>query len=227
MLTFLDNLMSLIAPHECLACGHEGGLFCSTCIELLPSEQPGCYRCGKFDRSSKTCSNCRRQSSLEHVYIRTSYELFGRELVRKLKFERGLAAANAAAQAMYQQFGDEFSEGPVFVPIPTASSRVRRRGYDQSVLIARQLAKLTGGSCIPALERLGQHRQTGSSRAERLTQLKDAFHARPKQLQGVSEAILVDEVLTTGATLETAADTLRQAGVTHISAVVFAKSEKD
>lgn len=225
MLTLLDTLTSFIAPHQCLGCGHDGDLLCAVCLPLLPELQPQCYRCRRTDGGNLTCKNCRRNSPLQHVWIGTTYDGIGEALMKKLKFERALAAANTITRSLADQFGTALPSHALLVPIPTATSRVRQRGYDQSVIIARKLARHTGLPCASLLSRYGQQRQTGSSRKQRLLQLEDAFRVRPKKLQDAKTVILVDDVLTTGATLEMAAKTLKQAGVKHISAITFARAE--
>jgi ComF family protein len=221
MLTFLDTVTGFIAPHECLGCGYEGDLLCKNCIQLLAQPVPRCYRCGRTDGGWQTCKGCRKHSPLENAVVATLYEGFAEALVRKLKFDRAYAAHTALARAM----APLISKDEVLVPIPTATNRVRQRGYDQSVLVANKLAAVTSSSCVPILERFGQQRQTGSGRKDRLTQLEGAFMVQSARLAGVDRVLLVDDVLTTGATFEVAAIALRRAGVRHVSALAFARAE--
>lgn len=223
MLQFLDQLLSYIAPHECITCGVEGDLLCVTCLPLIPDIQPQCYRCHRTDSANKTCKNCKRNSPLESVYIRSIYEGVAEELVKTLKFNRAIAAADTIATSLAAQFATELSQDSCIVPVPTASSRVRKRGYDQSLVIAKILAKKTKLPYESLLVRSGQSRQVDSSRSQRFSQLQHAFIA--KQMHKPREVILVDDVLTTGATLESAARALKAAGVKKIQAVVFARAE--
>ena len=221
MLTFLDTITGYIAPHECLACGHEGALLCDRCIQLLPDPVPRCYRCGRTDNGWKTCKTCRKQSPLEQVIVATMYEGFAEAVIRKLKFERAYAAHATIAAIM----APYVPVNTVLVPIPTATSRVRQRGYDQALLISNKLAQNTSSRSVIALDRYGQQRQTGSSRSNRLKQLSGAFQVHKDKLAKIESIILVDDVLTTGATLEAAAAIVKLAGVKHISAVAFARAE--
>ena len=225
MLTLLDKLMGGIAPHACLGCGIDGPLLCSACIMLLPDEMPKCYRCGGTTKKFATCASCRKSSPLDQVWIVTPYEAAGASLIKKLKFGRALAAAETAATAMAMQYGEQLPQGAILVPVPTATRRVRQRGYDQSVQIAKHLSNLTGLPCRRLLLRSGQQRQTGSTRTQRLAQLEDRFHLRAREAGSIEHAILIDDVLTTGATLEVAAKVLKRAGVGRVSAAVFARSE--
>ena len=110
------------------------------------------------------------------------------------------------------------------VPIPTATTRVRQRGYDQAKLLARAIARQTGLRYTNCLVRQGQAHQVGASRQARHNQLEGALRVK-KTVQGVC-IILVDDVTTTGATLEAAASVLRQAGAQQIEALTFAYKPK-
>jgi ComF family protein len=112
----------------------------------------------------------------------------------------------------------------VIVPVPTSTKRVRQRGYDQAVLLARRIAREINGSYVGTLERHGQQQQRNASRAQRLKQLQDAFViSHPDRIRG-KHVVLVDDVVTTGATLEAAAHALKAAGAGRVSAVVFAQA---
>ncbi len=224
ILTFLDSLTGLLAPHQCLACGAFGALLCSSCRELLPQAQPKCYRCGRTDQGYATCKTCRKSSALGSVYVCTEYEGFAEKIVRQMKFERAIEATRLIAKIAAIQFGSVLVDDVVIVPVPTATSRVRERGYDQAVVMAKHFSKHTGLPCANALRRLGQQRQTTSTRAQRLAQLDGAFEMKARKLKGVRHVLLIDDVLTTGATLETAARVLKQAGVRRVDGIVFAQA---
>ncbi|MDL2341577.1 MAG: phosphoribosyltransferase family protein [Patescibacteria group bacterium] len=112
----------------------------------------------------------------------------------------------------------------IVVPLPTATSRVRQRGYDQAALLARNYSKLTGLSCLPCLARVGQQHQRGASRQQRLEQLQRAYRVKRRFSLAGASVLLVDDVTTTGASLRAAADTLLRAGATQVSAIVFAQA---
>ncbi len=223
MLDFIDTLISYVAPHECLACGTEGQVLCSYCRQFLPDMPPGCYKCGAESASYAVCETCNEASGLQNVWVRTPYEGFAQELVQRLKFERAYSVSTTIAVSLLDSFAYLLPVGAVIVPIPTASSRVRARGYDQSVLIAKAFAKRVKLPYSTALSRIGQHRQTGNKRTHRLMQLEQVFEVKNHTLKN-KPIILIDDVLTTGATIESAASALRKAGFEHISAMTFARA---
>lgn len=156
----------------------------------------------------------------------TEYEDSAKKLIHKLKFGRAKAAADILAAAMDSELPD--LPGSVIVTnVPTANKRVRIRGYDQAKLIAKSLAKRRGRRYVEVLERLGSSRQVGSSREKRLSQLKDAFKpVKSKQIKN-THILLIDDVLTTGATLGAAGKTLKAAGAKIVDAAVFTQPIDD
>jgi ComF family protein len=159
---------------------------------------------------------------LRHVAAVTTYETVAKDLVWQLKFQGSQAAAGIMAKQMASLVRADARS--FVVPVPTATSRVRQRGYDQAKLLARQLAKRRGLLYLDCLRRQGQAHQVGASRRERLSQLATAFRLKSGYNLRDCPIILVDDVLTTGATLEAAASVLHAAGVRHVDAIVFAQA---
>ena len=223
-MNLFDKLIAFVAPHNCLSCNKEGSLLCSDCsgaLGELPPER--CFRCNRLSPKSKTCPTCRKVSSHNHIWIRSEYKELTKELVHKLKFERAIASAEVIAEAIVRVLPEDV-HGFIIIPIPTATSRKRQRGYDQSVMIARHVAKLTNLPMHQYLLRIGQSRQVGSKKADRIIQLTDAYRViHRKKLLG-KHVILVDDVMTTGATLESAAKILRSVGVKRVDGLVFARA---
>lgn len=222
-MSLLEKALSFIAPHDCLRCGAEGSLICAGCwsewLQPLPSR---CYKCHKLTENHKVCPSCFHKTALRAIYVRGQYDEAAKQLVYKLKFERAQAAAATIATYIDEVLPPHFTG--VIVPVPTASSRRRQRGYDQAVLIAKHLSRERNLELVKALRRHGQSRQVGSKRQDRLKQLTGAFDViHPERVQGQT-VLLVDDVLTTGATLETAARLLKAASVRRVEAIVLAQA---
>ncbi len=223
-MALIDRLISTIAPHECVQCGREGSLLCAWCLpDACPALPSRCYRCQRLSSFSRVCEKCRTKTKLSHVWVRTEYEGVGKELVRLLKFERNQAAAERISLLMSEGL-PYLSENTFIVHVPTTTVHVRQRGYDQAKLIASKLSVLLSRRHLALLARTGQTHQVGSRRIERVTQLEGAFHPLRKHLIKGAHIVLVDDVITTGATIEEAARTLRKAGAKRVDAVVFARA---
>lgn len=160
--------------------------------------------------------------ALRQVSAVTAYDTVAKDLVWRLKFHGTQAAAAVMAKQMASLVQADSQQ--FIVPVPTATSRVRQRGYDQAKLLARQLAKSTHLSYMDCLRRQGQAHQVGASRRRRRSQLRTSFRLRSGYNVHDCTIILVDDVLTTGATLEAAAAVLQAAGAGRINAVVFARA---
>jgi ComF family protein len=221
-MSILDTFIGKLAPHECLGCGAEGDLLCSACSANLTAAPERCYLCQKIMNKSLTCSLCRSKSSLHRVHVVTVYGTVAKSLIWKLKLAGAQSAARIMALHMARLMGG-LPDKAIIVPVPTATSRVRQRGYDQAKLLARELSKQTRLPYRNCLARSGQTHQHGLPRRERLTRLETAFHASKAQTIHKAHVILVDDVVTTGATFEAAAKVLRAAGAAQIEAVVFAQ----
>jgi ComF family protein len=217
----IDYLLNLIAPHECLACQKQGSLLCYACSERLKIAPERCYRCHRPSAQFKTCEHCYKRSYLRGVYIGVIYQAVAKQLIWQLKF----GGAQAAIRPMTSRLATIIDQPFLVVPVPTASSRVRRRGYDQAMLLARALARHKRLPYAACLHRIGQAHQVGAGRRQRLQQLSGAFQvARPALVRG-KHVLLVDDVITTGATFESAARVLRLAGAASVSAIAFAGVE--
>lgn len=199
----LDTLLQFIAPHDCLVCEQEGRLVCRDCVDRLVAPEAYLSAVG-----------------LEHVVAACHYDGAAQLLLHVLKFGRARAAAREAATVMHQQL-PALPPGVAVIPVPTATGRIRQRGYDQSVLIAKGFARLRRVPMQQALKRQSQVRQLGANRQQRQTQLASAFYCN-KNLDPDITYVLIDDVVTTGSTFEQAARVLQRAGAKNIWAYAFA-----
>jgi len=213
----LEHIIASIAPHACIQCAREPFPFCDPCISLLQKSPECCYKCGKPARRG-LCTSCGSSSSLSSISIRTVYDCpEAKTALRKLKFERLQALARPLASAM----AADCPPG-LITHVPTAPRRVRQRGYDQAQLIAKNLAHETNSQYKNIFIRTSSVRQLGQTRKVRQQQLANIFQLRNKLPSQNMSIILVDDVLTTGSTVEAAAQVLRHAGYQEIHACIFA-----
>lgn len=221
----LEQIFRILAPSNCLNCGLEGSLLCAWCREeALPETDSRCYRCNKLTQNSSTCRACRRHTPIRHLWARSEYTEKAKALVHAMKFKYSGEATEIIAKELASTI-PVLPRGTVVVHVPTITRHVRQRGFDQAKELAVGLSRYSNFRHAAALGRTGKARQVGAKRQQRLTQVEGSFWPRTPYLVKDCPVLLVDDVLTTGATLEAAARVLKAAGARSVDAVVFARAK--
>lgn len=222
MTAIIEKIISFVAPHHCISCGNEDNVWCAACRAALPvGQNPVCVFCTKPTVDWQVCDKCRKQTKLDHVWVASLHEGDVAELLRRFKFERVKAAAEPLA-ALVDERTPFLGDSRLIVPLPTAPDRVRQRGYDQTLLLARQLAKERNLSLATPLLRRHNLRQVGSDRKLRQQNAKTAYElAKPESVRN-KQVVLIDDICTTGASLAAAARLIKRAGAVSVSATVVA-----
>jgi ComF family protein len=221
-MSIIEKLTALYAPDNCLGCSLEGSLICTACRPTIPLSQGVCFDC-HATISTASCSGCASKIGISSIAAATDYSGTARLLVACLKFRGNQSASKLMADVLSKRLS--LPKDAVIVHVPATTAHVRQRGFDQARLIAKHLSRLSGLPCYDVLRRQGRQHQLGSERTIRQLQLFDAVTAT-KSATSIKHALLVDDVLTTGASLAASARALLTAGVTEITAVTFAQSIK-
>ncbi|MDQ3617504.1 MAG: ComF family protein [Pseudomonadota bacterium] len=227
-----------IWPARCLLCGqggHAGRDLCHACSAQLPWNHWACLRCALplpavpgdetiATPAPQTCGRCLRrpppQTACQAAFV---YGFPLDRLLPRLKFHRDLAAARLLAGLMAQAYVQ--AERPdAVLGLPLHPARLRRRGYDQALELARPLARELGLPLLTGvlLRQRDTAPQSRLDAAQRRRNLRDAFTVRPGAVLPAHVA-LVDDVMTTGATVHAAVKALRRAGVARVDAWVCAR----
>jgi predicted amidophosphoribosyltransferase len=202
----LQAVATAIVPPLCAACGRS-----------CRPEAVVCTRCGRRLSAAEPLLG-KGPPGLDRAWSSASHDGVARDLVAALKFRRLLPVADLMADRIQWLAPAHMLSGAI-VPVPPAPPRLRRRGFDPAGELAAALAERLGAPLEPCLARRGGRRQVGRRRAERLGQ-PPRVHAPgpvPRSL------LLVDDVLTTGATMTACAQALRAAGAARVVAVTFAR----
>jgi ComF family protein len=240
----VDTLLSLAFPWECPVCGEgddEGrpGPFCDDCrAELLATAGPACVRCampvGPWVAGQGRCRACRsRRLGFDAAVALGPYKGPLRDLCLRLKHERDAWLARWLAELVIEArpaVRDEAVRSPDALVVPVALHWRRRltRGYNQADELARGLGRRLGLARAHALQRVRSTRiLAGLGRSERARQLRGAFRVRRRWAAALKgrTVLLVDDILTSGATCGAAARALKQAGAVRVVVVVVARAE--
>jgi ComF family protein len=226
----IRGLLSLVVPPVCVACREPelgGGALCPGCEDGLVALGPHvCLRCGApAPAAVNRCRECgTRAFAFERAWSAFAYQGTARALVLSLKARGYLKVAGLMASLVAARAPKGLLAGPI-VPIPASPARRRREGFDHTLEIARALGHGTG---LPVLDCLHRSRavrpQHGLERRDRLRNARGSIAVRPDVAAVTERAVLLDDVYTTGATLDAGATALRAAGVHEVSAVSFARS---
>lgn len=220
MTAILEKVISIIAPHYCISCGSENNVLCEACLNdaFIPLDSV-CIFCQKPTVDWKLCVKCAKTKKLSSVWVAADYKGATAKLLKLYKFERLKAAYKPLARALNALL-PYIGPNDVIIPLPTANSRVRQRGYDQSLLVAKELARIRGAEFATPLARAKPFRQVGADRKQRFEQA-DAAYTLVGDVNG-KQVWLVDDICTTGASLAAAAKLLRQAGASSVNGAVVA-----
>jgi ComF family protein len=171
-----------------------------------------------------TCDSCKSWLPIEAVYVSNPLEGIYAEMIKSFKFDCKRQISGPIAKLMVEAFQGEADV--LLCPVPTASSRIRERGFDHTKLLAKEYQSLVSPSSPEisfSLRRRSNVRQLGSSRAKRIEQMKQEFYIIDSESLKDKDILLLDDVVTTGASLAAAAKTLKKAGARRITAVIFAQ----
>jgi len=205
-----------------VGCAAPGADLCAGCRRGLPwLREPRCRRCG-LPGSCRRCPAAAQ--AFDAAWAPVAYAGTVPTLVGALKLRRARVAAGPMVAAMARAPRWLCGEAPVLVPVPTAGARARSRGFDQAAVLAAGLAARGAGELHACLERAGPAtRQRGAGRRERLAAGRIAVAVRAGAT--VPRAcVLVDDVHTTGATLDACAQALKRAGAERVVALTYARA---
>ncbi|MBI4832087.1 MAG: ComF family protein [Candidatus Lindowbacteria bacterium] len=239
----LLGFKNLFLPALCRKCGErilteENLYFCGDCwatIELV--RDPKCPRCGRPHPSrhgfeppeSFVCAECAAQKSwVEKTQAAGLHAGVLRDAIHLLKYRRKRLIAAPLSRLVLDTVIVKLdaSSYDAVVPVPLHRNRLRRRGYNQSELIARNLCTEMGTAYLPALMRVKDTPSFSMLGAqERRNQIKDAFAPLPEADVKKKKLVLVDDVVTTGATTNECARTLRKSGARTVDVVAVAAAK--
>lgn len=229
------SIIDLLFPISCCYCGEEGRFICQKCQQAInPLQAPVCPICRQLSDQGQVCGNCAAKTSINGLIVAASY---GNKVLQtaitsfKYKFVSDLAdyLGNILVSSLEKIRGDKKTilDDFIIIPVPLHPKRIAWRGFNQAEVLARYLSGRLG--LIMRNDLLKRVRftkaQMSLGRQERLVNLKEAFIGEDKNFIANKKFLLVDDVYTTGATMEECAKELKRLGAEKVWGIVLARGE--
>ena len=224
-------------PSQCAVCKAwpSKGMVCELCVTRFAQPIRRCTGCALTLKAGisddiKRCGACIvKPPPLDECLAAVSYEYPWNNCIASYKFGNNPAWARAFSLLLNSTSSIEqaVDRADLLIPVPLSRARLQHRGYNQALELCKHLSRANTDAHL-LLRIKDTLTQSTLSRSERLKNVKAAFAVEPlraQELQG-KRIVLVDDVMTSGATLFAAAASLRQAGAAHITAIVFARTEE-
>lgn len=224
------NIAPALLPQNCILCGSACGRrqLCTGCLQDLPVQrQVCCPVCALPTPQTETCGNCLKNSPwFDATIAALNFEFPANTLIRALKYRGQLEVAEPLATVLAQRLAGH-TKPDLIIPMPLHSTRLKERGFNQAVEIARHVARLTNVSLdVGAVLRVrATEPQAGLPLEKRRKNIRGAFSAA-SDMSGKKIAV-IDDVMTTGTSLDELAKTLKSAGASRVECWVAARTLKD
>jgi ComF family protein len=224
---FKRAALELFFPQKCIGCGKEGDILCYGCkkslVRIVP---PICPKCGKPQPDGIICPKCVNwQNNINGIRSPFKYDGSVREAILQFKYKHLTCLAKPLAILLNEYLKYNPLSVQVIIPVPLYSKRLRERGYNQSDLLAKELSKLTklpeDRSCLKRVKYILPQAIT-KSLDERLNNVYQAFSCINSRIQ-YTNILLLDDVSTSGATLDACAKALKDAGALSVWGLVLAR----
>ncbi|MFA4980995.1 MAG: ComF family protein [Candidatus Omnitrophota bacterium] len=235
IVTIAKNFMNLLYPMRCYACGKDLEALnkygvCDDCVSRIrKNPAPFCRICGRpVEKSSCLCAECKRSAPFfDRAYSAYLYEGVLKELIHKFKYNGKIRLSRILSKHtadFIEDNGDIVKDIDIITCVPLQNNRLRERGFNQSRILAFNISERAGIPFADTLEkRVSTRHQNELSRDERLSNLKGAFAVRAEaDIYGLA-VLLIDDVMTTGATLSECSRALRDAGAKEVRCLTLAR----
>jgi len=224
----LVNLaLDCLFPKQCVGCGRVGSFICPECAAHLPCLLPPiCPRCGQPQASGILCPTCAGRTS-SVLAIRSAFRFEGtiRAAIHELKYRNVRSLAPTLADYVTPLVHEVEYDPELVLPVPMHKSRLRKRGYNQASLLAISIGQsLALPVCTDVLTRIkaGPSQVMSGSGEARWSSVQGAYLCTNATVSD-KRVLLVDDVCTTGATIEACGGALRAAGAAEVVAVTVAR----
>lgn len=231
----MDLILDVLFPKKCVGCGKLDTYFCKLCVENILQGDLICPQCFEISSGGQAHPGCNDKLGLDGLWSLGLYKGPLKTAVKKLKYKPmgnlSIVLVNIMVDyfAKYhplflEQIKKDKDKGWVVVPVPLHWYRQNWRGFNQSSFLAKQLAERLGLQYMEALKRIKNTRpQVKLKNLSRYENVRDAFSLKTKHALHNAHILLIDDVWTTGATMNGCCRVLKQAGAKKVWAITLAR----
>lgn len=220
-MSIVESIISVISPSCCIICNKQGDVLCLECLNTqVIRRKPACFWCNKLQPTGHTCNNCVSKTFLNGAVIPFRLDGYIKELIHQLKYNGDRQAGRYFAAVLAENLPN--SQFDCITYVASTGPTQRHRGYNQSQIIAKVLSRAIGIPLCNTLLRKKHVDQIGLGRKQRLHSVIDNFVLSSNDVTN-QKVLLIDDVMTTGATLNECARMLKQGGAKSVWAMVIAK----
>lgn len=239
LIKWKQYVMDLLFPHYCVGCDTIGSPFCTQCLAIVPLRDPGCLACSARNHTGTFCASCKRHVPyLTRVVWAVPYEIDSiTRAILQFKYHGNRALADplgafivTSLKKRVQEYKLHIPQDASLLPVPLHTKRYRERGYNQSVLLAFFLHQTLALPMLPEstllrIKNTSPQAQCIGGRDARRKNIENAFWVPQSAYSSIrgKTILLVDDIATTGSTLNDAARALKTAGARQIWGTVVAK----
>lgn len=223
----MNFLLDLIFPKVCVECGEEGKDICEKCFQKISIRtNQVCPHCRKENTYGKFCSTfCNKDYSFDQLIVCTDYSRIKKLIIKfKYKFSKDILKILAKILRLeLKNCTKVFPGEKIVVPAPIHKKNLKKRGFNQALLLAKEVTKVFPNTklldCL--VEKENRTEQAKLDRSHRLSNLKNSISINQTPTKNI---LLIDDIVTTGSTLNECSKVLKKAGATHITAIVLARN---
>ena len=225
------RFIDLFYPPICCRCGTLGLEICDSCyqtIELAPKSGI-CERCGSISRNRTVCKSCQEDPpNYNQLRFWGIYEGTLKTIIQNIKYKRSFGLIEYLKHELASFIQDWNIDFDLIVPVPLGRKRQRERGFNQSAKVSIAVGKILEKPVNQdSLQRIRETRtQVGLNNTERQNNVRDAFRANETIFNG-KDVLLVDDIATTGATINACSKALRMGGAARVFCFTVAKTNND
>lgn len=232
----LNNVLNLVFPPRCLSClatVDTSGVVCHKCWSKMEFiAKPCCARCSNpfpYNIDEELCYYCKDDPpSFSNAFAVVKYDDFSDKLIYSLKYYDRTDLASTLSAMMISKIAELAHSIDIITCVPIHKNKLKKRGYNQAALLAKHVANAIGKPFNPSIliKTKDTISQSGLSKEERKENVKHSFGINAKHSKKVfrKNVLIIDDVITTGATLNECCKKLKRAGAKKLVVLTFAKT---